>query len=102
MLLFLKSSNSEIALIYVTFLYFTLAYSYISFFSGYTNSIKNSGGSSMNVTDKHKRIRTAPKGAWESGEINEDKGTSQKQHLNDITTDSQGNGYPVTGKNRDD
>ena len=34
----------------------------------------------MNVTDKHKRIRTAPKGAWESGEINEDKGTSQKQH----------------------
>ena len=56
----------------------------------------------MNVTDKNKRIRTAPKGAWESGEINEDKGTSQKQHLNDITTDSQGNGYPVTGKNRDD
>ena len=57
----------------------------------------------MKVTDKDKRIRTAPKGAWESGIINEDKkkNRSKKQHLNDITTDIQGNGYPVSHKNQD-
>lgn len=55
----------------------------------------------MNATDKNKSIRTAPKGAWESGEINKEKNHPKNQHLNDITTDSQGNGYPVTRKNRD-
>ncbi len=49
----------------------------------------------MKATDKDKSIRTAPKGAWESGVINEKKYRSSKQRLNDITTDSQGNGYPV-------
>ncbi len=57
----------------------------------------------MKVTDKDKRIRTAPEGAWESGSVNnENKNPSEKQHLNDITTDIQGNGYPVSHKNRDD
>ena len=56
----------------------------------------------MRATEKDKRIRTAPKGAWESGIINEKKHRSEKQHLNDITTDIQGNGYPVSHKNRDD
>lgn len=55
----------------------------------------------MKVPDKDKRIRTAPKGAWESGIINEKKEHSQKQHLNNITTDIQGNGYPVSLKNQD-
>lgn len=55
----------------------------------------------MKVTDKNKSIRTAPKGAWESGVINEKKKPSKKQHLNEITTDSQGNGYPVCQKNQD-
>lgn len=55
----------------------------------------------MKVTDKNKSIRTAPKGAWESGVINEKKKPSKKQHLNEITTDSQGNGYPVYQKNQD-
>ena len=57
----------------------------------------------MKATDKNKRIRTAPKGAWESGIINENKKEhrSKKQQLNDITTDIQGNGYPVSHKNRD-
>ncbi len=55
----------------------------------------------MKVTDKNKSIRTAPKGAWESGIINGKKNPSRKQHLNDITTDIQGNGYPVLGKNQD-
>ncbi len=56
----------------------------------------------MIPANKNKSIRTAPKGAWESGDINKEKSSSKKQHLNDITTDSQGNGYPVTGKNRGD
>lgn len=55
----------------------------------------------MKVTDKHKRIRTAPKGAWESGIINEKKTPSKKQHFNEIATDLQGNGYPVFQKNQD-
>ncbi len=56
----------------------------------------------MKATDKDQRIRTAPKGAWESGVINEEKNHSPKKHLNDITTDSQGNGYPISHKNRDE
>ena len=55
----------------------------------------------MKAADKNKRIRTAPKGAWESGIINEQQNRSKKQRLNDITTDLQGNGYPVSHKNRD-
>ena len=56
----------------------------------------------MKVTDKDKPIRTIPKGVWEGGVINEKENRSPKQHLNDITTDIQGNGYPVSHKNRDD
>lgn len=55
----------------------------------------------MKATDKDKAIYTTPKGAWEGGIINEKKKTSKKQHLNDITTDLQGNGYPIARKNRD-
>lgn len=55
----------------------------------------------MKAADKDKRIHTIPKGAWESGVINEKKNRSEKQHLNDIATDIQGNGYPVSRKNRD-
>ena len=50
----------------------------------------------MKATDKDKVIRTVPKGAWEGGIINKKKKPSKKQHLNDITTDLQGNGYPVS------
>lgn len=49
----------------------------------------------MKATSKNKRIRTFPKGAWESGIINEKRKRSKEQHLNEITTDIQGNGYPV-------
>ena len=55
----------------------------------------------MKATDKDKRIRTVPKGTWESGLINEKKNRYEKQHLNDISTDLQGNGYPVSHKNQD-
>lgn len=56
----------------------------------------------MKATEKDKRIRTAPKGVWESSITNKKENPSQKQHLNDITTDIQGNGYPISHKNRDD
>lgn len=52
----------------------------------------------MKATDKDKSIRTTPKGAWEGGIINEKKETSKSKHLNEITTDSQGNGYPICKK----
>jgi hypothetical protein len=55
----------------------------------------------MKATDKGKRIRTAPKGAWESGIINEEWHRSKRQHLNEITTDSQGNGYPISHKSQE-
>lgn len=54
----------------------------------------------MKATDKNKHIPTVPKGTWEGGIINEKK-RSPKQQLNDITTDIQGNGYPVFHENRD-
>ncbi len=55
----------------------------------------------MKLTDKGKPIRTIPKGAWEAGLINERKKPSKKQHLKEISTDAQGNGYPVN-KNMSD
>lgn len=56
----------------------------------------------MKATDKDKTIHTTPKGAWEGGVVNERKKPSQKQHLDTITTDLQGNGYPVSHKRQDD
>ena len=55
----------------------------------------------MKVTNKDKNIRTAPKGAWESGIINDKNNCSKKQHQNDITTDIQGNGYPIIREHQD-
>ena len=59
-------------------------------------------GMTMKQAEKDKRIRTAPKGAWESGVINEKEHRSKNQHINEITTDIQENGYPVSRKNQDD
>ncbi len=55
----------------------------------------------MKASGKSKGIRTIPKGAWESGAYNEKKKHSKKQHLNDIATDIQGNGYPLFHENQD-
>ena len=56
----------------------------------------------MKVTDKDKPIRTIPEGVWESSNPNVKENCSKKQHLNNITTDIQGNGYPVSHKTQDD
>lgn len=73
-------------------------------FSGHTNRINIQEVPLMKVTDRDKSIHTVPQGAWESGVIKEPKSRSEKQgrHLNDITTDGQENGYPVSGKRQDD
>ena len=42
----------------------------------------------MKVTDKKKPISTIPKGVWESSRNKNDKTV-------DLSTDLQGNGYPV-------
>lgn len=68
---------------------------------GYTNFIKTQEGT-MKRTAKDKSIRTAPVGAWESGIVNEKKKPCRRQHLNEITTDSQGNGYPIFRNKQDD
>lgn len=73
---------------------------YIIALSGYTIFKKNQEAT-MKVTDKKKSIATAPKGAWESGIINDREHRFKKQQPNDLTTDSQGNGYPVSKKCQD-
>ena len=55
----------------------------------------------MKASDKNKNVRTVPEGTWESGIVIDKKNHSIKQHLNDITTDIQGNGYPIIHNNQD-
>lgn len=49
----------------------------------------------MKQAEKNKPIDTIPDGAWEAGIINEDRDRKKQKNPNEITTDSQGNGYPV-------
>ncbi|MCM1118032.1 MAG: hypothetical protein NC543_01525 [bacterium] len=56
----------------------------------------------MKITDKKKPIHTIPNGTWESGLINNKENSSPQKHLNDITTDSQGNGYPIHQNNQNE
>lgn len=56
----------------------------------------------MKASNKNKNIRTIPEGTWESGVIMDKKNYSKKQHLNDIATDIQGNGYPIINDDNQD
>lgn len=40
-------------------------------------------------------INTIPKGVYEGGIVNKELRKNKNNHLNDMTTDTQGNGYPV-------
>lgn len=55
----------------------------------------------MKISDKNKSIPTIAKETWESGIDIYQKERSQKQYLNDITTDIQGNGYPIIHEKQD-
>lgn len=48
----------------------------------------------MKVSDKNKTVNTIPKGVWESSRPENDKNKSS------ITTDLQGNGYPVNKQSK--
>ena len=51
----------------------------------------------MKATDRHHSIPTTPKGVWEASPDRKPE-KSEAEHLNEITTDAQGNGYPVSNK----
>ena len=50
----------------------------------------------MKIPDKNKPIRTVPDGAWEGGLLHLKKDRPPHRSPDEITTDFQGNGYPVT------
>ena len=79
-------------------------FSHISSFSGYTNFINfiKIKEATMKAAYKDKHIPTVPESAWESGTLNKKEQPSGKEHLNDITTDIQGNGYPISRKKQGD
>ena len=49
----------------------------------------------MKQAEKDKPIHTAPKGVWEGSTTLKKEHKTKNEHLNEITTDEQGNGYPV-------
>lgn len=54
----------------------------------------------MKITEKKKPVHTTPKGVWESSTTYQNEHKSKEEHLNEITTDGQGNGYPVSNCNQ--
>ena len=49
----------------------------------------------MKSTEKDKPVPSIPKGVWEASHTDEHRNVSKEKHLNNISTDAQGNGYPV-------
>ncbi len=56
----------------------------------------------MKQSESDKPTRTAPKGVWEGSIPGKKAKQSEREHLNEITTDSQGNGYPVDSSKQSD
>lgn len=52
----------------------------------------------MKITDKKKPTPTIPSGVWESSRPNENK--DKDKTTNSITTDLQGNGYPLNKQDK--
>lgn len=55
----------------------------------------------MKATEKKKPIHTTPKGVWESSTTYKKEHKSKAEHLNEISTDAQGNGYPISSSKQD-
>ncbi len=49
----------------------------------------------MKMAEKDKPVPTIPEGVWESSAPDKQSNKTAAEHLNEITTDAQGNGYPV-------
>ena len=66
------------------------------------NTIITTGGQiTMKAAEKDKPIHTTPKGVWESSTTYKKEHKTQKEHLNEITTDAQGNGYPISNSTQE-
>ncbi len=47
-------------------------------------------------------INTIPRGAYEAGTTDREMRTDERGHLNELTTDLQGNGYPVNRSGKEE
>lgn len=52
----------------------------------------------MKQAEKDKPVHTAPKGVWEGSTTLKKEHKTRNEHLEEITTDMQGNGYPSSSK----
>lgn len=50
----------------------------------------------MKQSESDKPTHTIPKGVWESSTTYKKEHKTKNEHLNEITTDAQGNGYPIS------
>ena len=64
---------------------------YLHIFFNLSNTIIKTMEVTMKITNKNGQINTIPDGIWESSPPEED----YEPNKNDITTDLQGNGYPL-------
>ena len=55
----------------------------------------------MKKAKDDKRLQTIPEGSYEAGAMNRELRKNNSREVNDLTTDAQGNGYPVPGNNKD-
>ena len=55
----------------------------------------------MKQAESDKPVHTLPNGVWESSRPYKKEAKTKDEHLNDITTDAQGNGYPVSNSRQE-
>lgn len=55
----------------------------------------------MKQSESDKPTHTTPKGVWESSTTYKKEHKTKNEHLNEITTDAQGNGYPSSSSKQD-
>lgn len=49
-----------------------------------------------------KRLQTIPEGVYEAGAMNRELRKNNSREVNDLTTDAQGNGYPIPENKKTD
>ena len=56
----------------------------------------------MKKAKDDKRLQTSPEGVYEAGIINRELRKNKSREADALTTDAQGNGYPVPENKKDD
>ncbi len=56
----------------------------------------------MKMAEKEKPIPTTPEGVWEGSTTLKKEHKTKVEHLNEVSTDSQGNGYPISQKKQEE